>query len=50
MRGALNILVLFIIGAMLADAIANPTGTTSLLNGFGAIWKTGINGVLGKPS
>ena len=50
MRGVLNLFVLMIIGAMLANAIANPGGTTALFNGLGGIWKTGINGVLGKSS
>ena len=45
-----NLLVLLVIGAMLANALANPKGTTAVFNGLGGIWKTGINGVLGKPS
>lgn len=50
MRGVLNIAVLIVIGAMLANAIGNKDGTTALFNGIGGLWKTGINGVLGKPS
>ena len=45
-----NIFVLVAIGAMLANAIAHPSGTKAIFDGIGSIWKTSINGILGKSS
>lgn len=45
-----NIFVLVAIGAMLANAIAHPKGTKAIFDGIGSIWKTSINGILGKSS
>ena len=45
-----NIFVLVAIGAMLANAIAKPAGTKAIFDGIGGIWKTSINGILGKSS
>lgn len=44
------VLTLIILGVMLANAIANPTGTKVVLNGFADLWKTSINGLLAKSS
>jgi hypothetical protein len=44
----LNLFVIVAAGVMLADMIANPNGTNALFNGFGSIWKTSVNGMLGK--
>lgn len=44
------VLTLIIGGVMLANAIANPTGTKVLFDGFGGLWKTSINGLLGSTS
>jgi hypothetical protein len=35
---------------MLADLVANNTGTTALFNGIGGLWSMSINGLLGKSS
>lgn len=43
-----NLFVIIAAGVMLADMIAKPSGTTALFNGFGNIWKTSVNGMLGK--
>jgi len=43
-----NLFVIIAAGVMLADLIANPAGTNALFNGFGSIWKTSVNGMLGK--
>lgn len=43
-----NLFVIIAGGVMLADLIANPKGTTALFNGMGSIWKTSVNGMLGK--
>jgi len=43
-----NIAVLVLLGAMLANAIANPKGTKAIFDGIGGLWKTSVNGVLGK--
>lgn len=50
MNGVLTLLTLIILGTMLADALSKPAGTTALFNGLGSVWKTGVNGVLGKTS
>lgn len=43
-----NLFVIIAAGVMLADLVANPKGTSALFNGFGGIWKTSVNGMLGK--
>ena len=45
-----NLAVIIVGGVMLADAIANPKGTAALFNGLGSLWKTSVNGLLGKTS
>lgn len=45
-----NLFVLVIAGVMLADMIGNAGGTKALFDGVGGLWKTGVNGMLGKPS
>lgn len=45
-----NLFVIVAGGVMLADMIANASGTTALFNGIGGIWKTSVNGMLGKSS
>lgn len=44
----INLAVIVLLGAMLANAIAHPAGTKAVFDGLGGIWKTSINGVLGK--
>lgn len=46
----INLLTLVAGGVMLADAIANPTGTKALVDGITGAWKVGVNGMLGKAS
>lgn len=50
MRGILNLAVVVVGGVMLADLVANKEGTKNLFNGVGDLWKTSINGLLGKAS
>lgn len=50
MRGILNLAVVIVGGVMLADLVANSSGTTALFNGVGSIWQMSINGLLGKSS
>jgi purine-cytosine permease-like protein len=45
-----NIFVIMAVGIILADMVANANGTSALFNGMGGIWKTGVNGMLGKPT
>jgi hypothetical protein len=45
-----NLFVIIAAGVMLADMIANPSGTKALFNGFGSIWTTSVNGMLGKAA
>jgi hypothetical protein len=44
----INLFVIVAAGVMLADMIANPNGTSALFNGFGNVWSTSVNGMLGK--
>lgn len=50
MQDVLALLTLIVIGTMLANIIANPTGTKVVFDGLSGIWKTGINGLLAKSS
>lgn len=43
-----NLFVIVAGGVMLADMIANPSGTKAFFDGIGSIWKTSVNGMLGK--
>lgn len=42
--------VLIVVGVILANMIANASGTTAFFNGLGGLWGTSINGLLGKPN
>jgi len=46
----INLFVIIAAGVMLADMIANASGTSAFFNGIGGIWKTSVNGMLGKAS
>jgi hypothetical protein len=46
----INLGALIIIGVILANMIANASGTTAFFNGLGGLWGTSINGLLGKPT
>lgn len=46
----INLFVIMAIGVMVADLVANASGTSALFNGLGGVWKTGVNGMLGKTS
>lgn len=44
------VITLIVMGVMLANAIANPTGTKAIFDGVGGLWKTSVNGLLAVPS
>ena len=46
----INLFVIIAFGVIIADLVANGSGTTGLLNGMSNFWKIGVNGMLGKPS
>lgn len=46
----MNLFVIMAVGVILADLVANSTGTKALFDGTGNLWKIGVNGMLGKPS
>jgi len=48
--GILTILFLIIVGVILANVIANPTGTKVVLDSFVEFWRTSINGLLAKSA
>lgn len=43
-----NILVIVAAGVMLADLVANPKGTGTIITGITGLWTTSVNGMLGK--
>lgn len=45
-----NLFVIIAIGVILADMIANASGTNALFGGMSNLWKIGVNGMLGKSS
>jgi uncharacterized protein YqgC (DUF456 family) len=46
----LSLAALIVVGVILADMIANASGTKAFFNGLGGLWGTSINGLLGKTS
>jgi hypothetical protein len=44
------VITLIVGGVMLANAIANPTGTKAIFDGLSGLWKTSVNGLLAVPS
>jgi len=46
----INVFVIIAFGVMLADLVGNASGTGALFNGLGGLWKTSVNGMLGKTS
>lgn len=46
----MNLFVIMAGGVILADLVANSTGTKTLFDGLANMWKIGVNGMLGKPS
>lgn len=50
MRGVLNLAVIIAGGVMLADLVIHPSGTKTLFDGIGNLWKMSINGMLGSTS
>lgn len=51
MRGGfIALLFLIVVGVMLANIIANPTGTKVVFDGVTKFWSTSVNGLLAKTS
>jgi hypothetical protein len=46
----INLFVLAAIGVIVADLVANPKGTQTIVDGVTGLWRTSVNGMLGKPS
>lgn len=46
----MNLFVIMAVGVILADMLANASGTNALFSGTANLWKIGVNGMLGKPS
>jgi hypothetical protein len=49
-KGIIGLFALALIGAGFANALAHPAGDKAVLDGFGTLWRTGVNGMLGKAS
>jgi len=51
MRGGIvALLFLIVVGVMLANIIANPTGTKVVFDGLTNFWKVSVNGLLARTS
>jgi hypothetical protein len=48
--GIISLLFIIVFGIMLANIIANPTGTKVVFDGVTSFWKTSVNGLLAKTS
>lgn len=46
----MNLFVIVAFGVMLADMVANASGTKAFFDGIANVWKIGVNGMLGKTS
>jgi hypothetical protein len=46
----MNLFVIMAIGVMLADLVAHAKGTNALFSGTATLWRTGVNGMLGKAA
>jgi hypothetical protein len=40
---------LIVVGVIIADFVANPTGTNAVAGGINSIFGTALSGLLGKP-
>lgn len=52
MRNVVNLVVIIVVGVIVADLVmpSHVKGTNYLLGGLSALWKVGVNGMLGKPT
>jgi hypothetical protein len=48
MAKILNVVVIIVAGVMLADLVANPNGTGTIINGVTNLWSTSTSALLGK--
>lgn len=46
----ISLAMLIVIGVIIANMIANASGTKAFFNGLGGLWGMSINGLLGKPT
>jgi hypothetical protein len=45
-----NLFVIMAVGVIIADMIANASGTSALFGGMAKMWQIGVNGMLGKQT
>ena len=45
-----NLATIIVGGIIVADLVANATGTKAFFDGASGLWKTSVNGLLGKTS
>lgn len=48
--GVFTILFIIIVGVIVANILANPKGTKTVLDGFTNFWRTSVNGLLAQTS
>lgn len=46
----INLAALIAMGVVVANLVANPKGTATLINGITGLWQTSVNGLLAKPT
>jgi hypothetical protein len=47
-RAVVSIAVLVIGGAIVADLVSHPTGTSGIVNGLTSLWTTAVKGASGS--
>jgi hypothetical protein len=46
----MNLFVIIAAGVILADLVANASGTNALFGNMSKMWQIGVNGMLGKTT
>lgn len=45
-----DVVTLVVMGVILANLVANASGTKTIFDGVSGLWQTSVNGMLGKQS
>jgi len=48
--GIFSLAALIVGGIIVADILTHPAGTTAASNGITSLWKSSVNGLLGKTA
>lgn len=51
MRGGIVVIAfIIVVGVIIANTLANPRGTKVVFDGITGLWRTSVNGLLGKTT